>query len=97
MATIVTPDTILAWHCQLSAQNFDGSRNRQAPERPPIDKALETLVVRLAQEDHSWGYERIAGALANLGSTISDQTMGNTLTRHGIPPAPVRKKTTREH
>jgi len=52
------------------------------------------LVVRLAQENRSWGYDRIAGALANLGYAISDQTVGNILKRHGVPPAPARKKTT---
>jgi putative transposase len=48
----------------------------------------------MAQENRSWGYDRIAGALANLGYTISDQTVGNILKRHGIPPAPERAKTT---
>ncbi len=94
VATIVKPDTILAWHRKLIAQKFDGSLNRQAPGRPTIDKTLETLVVRLAQDNRSWDYDRIAGALANLGYTISDQTIGNILKRHGIPPAPARKKTT---
>src|SRR5215510_115620 len=87
VATIVTPDTILAWHRKLIAQKFDGSGNRRTPGRPIIDKALEALVVRLAQENRSWGYDRIAGALVNLGYTISDQTIGNILKRHGIPPA----------
>ena len=36
----------------------------------------------------------ITGALKHLGYTISDQTVGNILKRHGIPPAPGRKKTT---
>jgi len=35
-----------------------------------------------------------AGALANLGHQVSDQTVGNILKRHAIPPAPERKKTT---
>jgi hypothetical protein len=47
----------------------------------------------MARENRSWGYDRIVGALANLGYTISDQTVGNILKRHGIPPAPERKKT----
>src|SRR5215468_1249125 len=41
VATIVTPDTILAWHRKLVAQKFDGAGNRQAPGRPRIDQALE--------------------------------------------------------
>ena len=94
VATIVKPDTILGWHRQLVAQKFDGSAQRKSPGRPPIDPELEALVVRMAQENRSWGYDRIVGALANLGYTISDQSVGNILKRHGIPPAPERKKTT---
>jgi len=72
VAKIVTPDTILAWHRKLVATKFDGSQQRKAPGRPSIDPELEALVVRMAQENRSWGYDRIAGALANLGHTISD-------------------------
>jgi putative transposase len=94
VATIVKPDTILGWHRKLVAQKCDGSPQRKAPGRPTIDPELEALVVRLAQENRSWGYDRIVGALANLGYTISDQTVGNILKRHGIAPAPERKTTT---
>jgi putative transposase len=52
------------------------------------------LIVRMAQENRSWGYKRIVGALANLGLTVSAQTVGNILKRHGIPPAPERKTAT---
>ena len=52
------------------------------------------LDCRMAQENRSWGYDRIVGALANLGLTVSAQTVGNILKRHGIPPAPERKTTT---
>jgi transposase InsO family protein len=48
----------------------------------------------MAQENRSWGYDRIAGALTHLRYSISAQTVGNILKRHGIPPAPERKKTT---
>jgi len=48
----------------------------------------------MAQENRSWGYDRIVGALANLGLTVSAQTVGNILKRHGIPPVPERKTTT---
>jgi len=51
-------------------------------------------VVRMAREHRSWGDDRIVGALANLGYTVSDQTVGNILTRHGMAPAPERKTTT---
>jgi transposase InsO family protein len=94
VATIVKPETILAWHRMLVAKKFDGSPQRQTPGRSPIDAELEALVVRLDQENRSWGYDRIVGALKHLGYVISDQTVGNILKRHGIPPAPTRKKTT---
>ena len=94
VAKIVKPDTILGWHRKLVAKKFDGSQQRKALGRPTIDKEVEDLVVRLAQENRSWGYDRIVGALANLGYTISDQTVGNILKRHGLPPAPERKTTT---
>jgi putative transposase len=56
------------------------------------------LTVGTANENRSWGYDRIVGALANLGYRVSDQTVGNVLRRHGIAPAPApepeRKRTT---
>jgi putative transposase len=94
VAKIVKPDTILGWHRQLVAQKCDGSQQRKAPGRPMIGQEIETLVVRMARENRSWGYDRIVGALAHLGYTVSDQTVGNILKRHGIVPAPERKTTT---
>src|SRR5260370_10937899 len=55
---------------------------------------MEELVVRFAGENSGWGYDRIAGALANLGHPISDQTVSNILRRHDITPAPKRSQTT---
>ena len=94
IASFVKPDTILGWHRRLVAKKFDGSKNRQYPGRPRVGADIEELVVRLAKENKSWGYDRIAGALANLGHEVSDQTVGNILKRQGIPRAPERKKTT---
>jgi len=94
VATIVKSDTILGWNRKLADEKFDGSAQRKSLGRPRVDKELEDLVVRMAQENRSWGYDRIVGALVNLGYTISDQTVGNILKRHGIPPAPERKTTT---
>jgi hypothetical protein len=80
-ATIVKPDTIVGWHRQLVAQKCDGSPPRPAPGRPTIDPELKALVIRMAQEHRSGGYDQIGGALANLGHTISAQTVGNILKR----------------
>src|SRR5262245_14806418 len=97
VATIVKPETILAWHRMLVAKKFDGSRQRKAPGRPPIDAELEALVVRLAQENRFWGYDRIVRDRKHVVYIISDQTVGNILKRHGIPPAPKRQQTTTWH
>ena len=94
VASIVQPETTLAWHRRLVAKKFDGSANRNYPGRPRVDPDVEQLIVRLATDNRDWGYDRIVGALANLGHKVSDQTVGNILQRHGIPPAPERKKTT---
>lgn len=48
----------------------------------------------MASENRDWGYDRIAGALANLGHEISDQMVGNGLRCHGLPAAPERKRMT---
>src|SRR2546422_9277833 len=88
------PDTILAWYRKLVAQKFDGSKKRGLAGRPRVDATIEERVVKLARENSSWGYDRIVGALANLGQEISGQSVGNILRRHGIAPAPKRKQST---
>ena len=94
VACVAKPDTILAWYRRLIARKFDGSKSRSYPGRTRIDAAIEALIVRLAKENSGWGYDRIVGALANLGHQVSDQTVGNTLKRYGLAPAPQRKQKT---
>src|SRR5262249_13454079 len=69
-------------------------RHRAYPGRPRVEPAVEALVVRFARENTSWGYDRIVGALANLGHHLSDQTVGNILRRHDITPAPTHSRGT---
>src|SRR5256714_15280378 len=80
VATIVKPDTILGWHRRLVAQKWDGSQQRQSPGRPTIDQELEALIVRIAREHRSWGYDRIVGALVQPGRN-------NASFRHGAASA----------
>src|SRR6267142_943169 len=94
VACTAKPDTILAWYRRLIARRFDGSRCRAYPGRPRVESAMEELLVRFARENSDWGYDRIVGALANLGHQLSDQTVGNILRRHDIAPAPKRSQTT---
>ncbi len=94
VARIAKPDTILGWYRKLVAEKFDGSKQRRSPGRPRTSSEIKDLVVRFARENSGWGYDRIVGALANLGHQVSDQTVGNVLRRHGIEPVPERSKTT---
>lgn len=93
LGTIVTPETLLAWHRRLIAQKYDGSKNR-GPGRPRKGEQIEALVVRLAKENRTWGYRRIRGALANLGQEIGHSTIADILARNGIEPAPERGRKT---
>src|SRR5215469_1651783 len=67
IARVAKPDTLLAWYRQLVAHKFDGSGHRRYPGRPRISPEVEQLVVLMARENRSWGYDRIVGALGNLG------------------------------
>ena len=95
VAFVAKPDTILSWYRRLIARKFDGSKHR-ASIWPATDIApeVEALIVRFARENSGWGYDRIVGALANLGHSVSDQTVGNILRRYGIAPAPKRSQQT---
>src|SRR6266576_6500017 len=91
-AATAKPETILGWYRKLIANKFDGSKSRRSVGRPKVDQETERLVVQMARENPSWGYDRIVGALANVGHRLSDQTVGNILRRRGISPAPKRKQ-----
>jgi len=92
LATIVTPDMILRWHRELVARHWDYSKRRKDTGRPPVLQEIVELVLRMAGENPTWGYDRIQGALANLGNHVSDRTVGNILKAHGIEPAPDRRR-----
>jgi hypothetical protein len=93
VAILVTPTTLLAWHRKLIAQKYDGHEKR-GPGRPRTGKSLEALVLRMAEENRSWGYRRIQSALSNLGHQLARSTIADMLRRHGIEPAPERSRKT---
>jgi len=92
VATLATPDTLLCWYKRLIAQKFDGSQHRRPCGRPRVAEEIEQLVMRMAEENPTWGYRRIQGALANLGYHIDKITVRNILRRHHTAPAPQRRK-----
>jgi putative transposase len=54
------------------------------------DPTIVALVLRLARENSSWGYERIRGELKKLGYQVSGATIHRVLKRAGLGPAPRR-------
>ena len=49
---------------RLVAKKFDGSKFRKITGRPRIDHELESLILKFAEENPSWGYDRLPGALS---------------------------------
>ena len=94
LATIVTPETILRWHRKLVAAHWDYSKRRKSSGRPPVGQEIVELVLRMARKNPSRGYDRMQGALDNLGHPVSDRTAGNILKPHGIEPAPYETRAT---
>ena len=94
LTTLFTPDTILRWHRELVARKWDFSHLRKRVGRPSIRNKIVRLVVQMAEENPTWGYDRIQGALRNLGFYIADSTVSNILKDHGIEPAPNRQRQT---
>jgi putative transposase len=88
VATIVTPDTILRWHRQLIARKWTCAKRRGG--RPGVLAEIQRLVVRMAEENPTWGYTRILGALKNVGHRVSRSSIARILKAHGIPPVPLR-------
>jgi len=92
--TLFTPDTILRWHRQLVANKWDYSHRKEKKSgRPRVRQVIVDLTANFAKENPTWGYDRISGALSNVGYHICDSTIGNILKAHGIEPAPDRKRT----
>jgi putative transposase len=83
----VRPETVLRWHRALVARRWTYPRR---PGRPPTQAGVRQLVIRLAEENPTWGYRRIQGELKQLGIAIAPSTVWSILKDEGIDPAPRR-------
>ena len=88
IATIVTPDTILRWHRQLIVRKWTYPNTRSG--RHGVLAEIRRLVVRMADENPTWGYTRIQGALQNVGHRVGRSTIARILKLHGVSPVPAR-------
>ncbi len=71
---VVTPRTLLRWHRELVRRKWE----------------VLALVLRLADENPRWGYQRIVGELRKLGLSVSPSTVRRMLLNAGLEPAPRR-------
>src|SRR5258708_7870813 len=88
IATVVTPDTLLRWHRQLVAHKWMYATPRSS--RRGVLAEIQRLVVQMANENATWGYTRMQGALKNVGHRVGRSTIARILKAHGIPPVPER-------
>jgi transposase InsO family protein len=85
---LVTPDTLLRWHRQLVARQWTFPKRRGG--RRGVLAEIRKLVVRMAEENPTWGYTRIQGALENLGLRAGRSTIARIIKAAGLAPAPKR-------
>jgi len=84
----VSPRTLLRWHARLVARRW--TYPHKQPGRPRLERPTRELVLRLARENPSWGYQRIVGELRGLGIEISTSSVRAILSAAGVPPAQQR-------
>ena len=83
------PETLLKWHRELVRRKWT-FRAHAARGRPSISPELEALILRLAQENPTWGYGKVQGEVRKLGYVIGLTTVRDVLKRNKLPPAPHR-------
>jgi putative transposase len=83
------PETLISWHRDLVRRKWTFD-NRLKSGRPPISSELEKWIVKIAQNNPTFGYDKIEGELRKIGFQISATTIRTVLQQHGIPPAPQR-------
>src|SRR6266540_3957944 len=81
----VSPQTLLRWHRELVARKW--TYRRRSPGRPPLDRELQELVLRLGRENPGWGCVRSEGELRKLGIRVGATTIRSILRRSGVGPA----------
>jgi putative transposase len=82
----IKPETLLRWHRQLIARRWTYSH--RTPGRPPLERSVRELILRLADENPHWGYKRIVGELKGVGVAVSATSVRKVLLAAGFQPAP---------
>src|SRR5437667_12728341 len=89
----IKPETLLRWHRQLIARRWTYSH--RTPGRPPLERSLPELILRLARENPHWGYKRIVGELKGLSVPVSATSVRKVLLGAGFRPVGVHREAAR--
>jgi putative transposase len=71
----VQPETLLRWHRDLVRRKWTYAHRRSG--RPAIPSGTVSLVLRLANENPTWGYRRIHGEVATMDVQLAPSTVCN--------------------
>ncbi|MDT3444864.1 helix-turn-helix domain-containing protein [Pseudofrankia sp. BMG5.37] len=90
----VRPESVRRWHRNLIARKHAAASRPKRSGRPRTVRSIRAPVLRLAQENSSWGYRRIHVELLVLGVKVAPSTVWDILHQAGIAPSPERTATT---
>src|SRR5262245_45180808 len=82
---LVTPDTVVSWH-RRGWRLLWRWRSRGGPGRPRLSAEVRDLIARIAQDNPSWGAERIRGELLKLGIAVSKRSIQHRRRRGPVQP-----------
>ena len=87
------PGTLRGWYNSLVGAKYDSTKspNQKKRGRKPISQEIVDEVLKLAQNNPDWGYDRIAGTMKYLGYDICASTVKHILSDYGIVPDPERR------
>jgi hypothetical protein len=87
-AFLVRPETLLRWHRRMVARRWTYPHRR--PGRPPIEREVRKLVLRLARENRSWGYSRSSSSTSR-SRRLGIWSMNSPLSARSTPAISDRK------
>jgi putative transposase len=90
--TIVKPETFRRWIRAAGAAAADAIGMKTG--RKPKPENVKALVIRIADENPGWGYQRISGEMRKLDIECCSNTVKKILLEAGMAPRPMRRKDT---
>src|SRR5574344_2079123 len=87
------PGTIRSWYNTLVGAKYDSTKSPDQKKRgrKPVSPEIVDVVLKLAQNNPDWGYDRIASTMNYLGYNVCASTVRHILNDHGIVPDPERR------